>query len=370
MKRTRAGAGQGLLAIGWLFAVSPLVLAQTAEELRRDIERRDQTINELEQRVRSLEENMKKPAPAPVPAPGARAPEQRSQETVDEELLSRALERSLVRSGGALLRPRQMEIEPGLLYEYSRRSGPAIIGPAVAQQDIRTETFFALLGFRAGLPWTSQVEIAVPYGRQRIETVTAGVLNVQTETGVGDWSIGLSKLVLEERDRGRPGLVANVTYQNSDVDRSNLVALAPGSTALPASTPALGQGYDSIHLRLTALKRFDPLVFVGSLGYSFNDEAEFAGQKLDPGNSANANLRGILAASPEVSVRAGFGLSWTPDVKLNGTTIEGSNATVVMLELGTSISLTRSTLLDISLAVGATDASPDFVFNVALPIRF
>ena len=368
MKRTRVGAGRGLLAIGWLLAVSPLVLAQTAEELKREIERRDQTIDELERRVRGLEENLKKPAPAP--APGARAPGQRPQETVDEELLSRALERSLVRAGGVLLRAREMEIEPGLLYEHARRSGLAIVGPVVAQQDIRTETFFALLGFRAGLPWTSQLEIAVPYGRQRIETVTAGAAAAQTATDVGDWSIGLSKLLLEEREGGRPGLIANLTYQYSDVDRSNLVALAPGSAALPASTPSLGQGYDSIHLRLTAVKRFDPLVFVGLLGYSFNDDAEFAGQKFDPGNSANANVRAILAASPEVSVRAGFGLSWTPNVKLNGTTIEGSNATVAILELGTSVSLSRSTLLDISVGIGATDASPDFILNVALPIRF
>src|SRR5688572_13986358 len=68
--------------------------------------------------------------PKPKPAPPA-------EEAVDEELLARALERSLVITGGVLLPPGQFEIEPGFQFDYTGRSTIGLV---------RRETVVASLG--------------------------------------------------------------------------------------------------------------------------------------------------------------------------------------------------------------------------------
>src|SRR5262245_64664060 len=128
---------------------------------------------------------------------------------------SRALERALVRSGSVLLPPGQKEIEPGLTYDHTRRSGLAIDGSTVAFRDVQRDTAFGSLGLRLGLPWTSQLEASVPYGWQSVETVNGGTRSSSTESGVGDIQVGLSKQLYSDRD-GRTGLIAHATWSQGN----------------------------------------------------------------------------------------------------------------------------------------------------------
>jgi len=286
-------------------------------------------------------------------------PAQPAEEAVDEELLARALERSLVITGGVLLPPGQFEIEPGFQFDYTGRS---VIGL------VRRETVVASLGLRVGLPWTSQLELAVPYGRQKVETLSGGVSSSVDDSGMGDVQIGLSKELMSA-GRGGTSLIGNITYQNATGD-SNLALLGNPALGTLLSSTSLGAGFDSVQATLTAVKRMDPLVFLGSLTHSFNRSTTAGGADIDPSDSTGANFRAILATSPSASLRLGFSLARSGDLKVNGTPLPGSKQTLGLLELGGSVVITRRVLFDVTFAAGLTESAPDFVLGVSLPIRF
>lgn len=286
-------------------------------------------------------------------------PGQPAEEFIDEELLARALERSLVITGGVLLPRGQFEVEPGLQFDYTGRS---VIGL------VRRETIVASLGLRVGLPWTSQLELAVPYVRQKVETLIGGVSSTADDSGIGDVQIGLSK-ELVSTGRSGTSLIGNITYQNASGD-SNLAFIGNPALSLLA-LPSLGAGFDAVQATLTAVKRMDPLVFLGSLTHSFNRSTTAAsGAEIDPSDSTGASFRAILATSPSASLRLGFSLARSGDLKVNGAPLPGSKQTLGLLEMGGSVVITRRVLLDVAFAAGLTETAPDFILGVSLPIRF
>lgn len=300
----------------------------------------------------------------PGPGPAAQAqtagkPAKTVDEAVDEELLARALERSLVITGGVLLPRGQFEIEPGLQFDYTGRSAIGLV---------RRETLMASLGLRVGLPWASQLELSLPYGRQKVEALVPGGTSTVDDSGMGDVQIGVSKELLTQ---GRSGtsVIGNITYQNASGD-SNLALLGNPALGTLLSSTSLGAGFDSIQATLTALKRMDPLVFLGSLTHSFNRSTTAGGADIDPSDSTGANLRAILATSPSASLRLGFSVARSGDLSVDGAKLPGSKQTAALLELGGSVVLTRRVLFDVAFAAGITEDAPDFVLGVSLPVRF
>jgi Putative MetA-pathway of phenol degradation len=279
-----------------------------------------------------------------------------AEEAVDEELLARALERSLVLTGGVLVPRGQYEIEPGFQFDYTGRSAIGLV---------RRDNLVASLGLRVGLPWTSQLEFSVPYVRQKVEVLGAEAVD---DSGIGDVQVGFSKELLGPT-RGGTSVIGNITYQNASGD-SNLALLANPALGSLLSSTSLGAGFDSIQATLTAVKRMDPLVFLGSFTHSFNRSTTAGGADIDPSDSNGINFRAILATSPTASLRLGFSLARAGELKVNGTTLPGSKQTVSLLELGGSVILTRRTLLDVAFAAGLTEDSPNFVLGISLPVRF
>ena len=345
---------------------------KTVQQLEQEIAARDAVISDLQRRVQALEEKTggtpgrpaapppaaakapvkSAPPPATAQAPKSPAPPRakpKAEEPIDEELLSRALERSLVLRGGLLLNRGEFEIEPGLSYNYTNRPSIGLV---------RRENYTASLGFRAGLPWAAQFEFTVPYAYQKVET---GIPSLDHKTGIGDISIGLSKQLLTEGSGGWPGLLANISYTRATGD---------SSLGLPLFVAGVGAGFHSWQATLTAIKRMDPLVFVGSLSHSFNRSATVFGTSIDPNDTTSGSFRAILATSPSVSLRGGFSLAHTGNTKVNGVVVPGTNQNVALLEFGGSVTLTRRILLDFSMGAGLTDAAPDYVLGVSLPIRF
>ena len=98
----------------------------------------------------------------------------------------------------------------------------------------------------------------------------------ETNTGLGDVEIGLTKQLFEERI-GRPGLLAGLSWKTStgDVDENGV---------------SLGSGGDALQGSLTAVKRLDPLVLFGSLSYTDNLDASIAGQTVEAGDLIGLKL--------------------------------------------------------------------------------
>lgn len=285
--------------------------------MRRLLEERDATIERLKARLRSLE---KEPGPE------------------DDEEMDRALERTLVQQGGLVLRAGTYELEPQLSYAHwdKRRSS-------------FRHTSEAALGFRAGLPWDSQVEVRGPYLHVR---TSAG-----SETDLGDIEFSLSKQLA--RDRGKwPGLIASLAW----VSRT-------GQDAFEHAVPT-GGGFNVIQAGFTAVKRHDPLVYFGGLSYAASLSREISGVKIDPGDTLGVRLGSVLAASPETSVNVGLNLGFVRATRLDGERVPESDTVLGTLQIGFGTILTRRVLLNVSADFRVTGDVPNFRLSATLPIRF
>ncbi len=237
----------------------------------------------------------------------------------------------------------------------------------MAFRNFRKDDYAAGLSFRAGLPWSSQLEIAIPFATQRVETVLGGLSRRSTDSGVADLQATVAHQFLNERD-AHVALLGSLSWAHS----SNSAALRPLAAGISdiTSIASVGSGHDALVGRLAASKRLDPLVFVASVSHAWNraSDIDAASVRVAPANGAS--VRAILAASPDVSLRTGLSFTRTGNTRVNGLVLEGTRTTASVLELGTSVILGRNMLLDVSLGIGLTSESPDFLLGVSLPIRF
>ena len=329
-----------------------LALAVAATQAYAQADERDKLIEDLRRRVDTLERRL---APAPASKPVA---EQAAAKEDDER---RALERTLTREGGLLLRPGAKEIEPRLQYTYrgSQSLGVVVVGgqPQIAEQDIKRNELEASVGVRFGLPQSLQAEIRVPYTWLNESRATGATQNdVARTSGLGDIELGLSKQLVAEGE-GRPNVLTSL-YWKTVSGRHDLDRLSPG------------QGFHQLQWTFTAATRQDPLVFFGALSYVATLERSRGGSDVDPGNAIGIKAAALLAASPDTSLRGGFELIRSGQTRLAGASIPGSGATVGILELGVGTLFTPRALFDVQLGIGVTHDAPDFRLRLSLPVRF
>jgi hypothetical protein len=322
---------------------------------------RDALIDELRRRIEVLEKTLEeKPAP-PRPTPPVKAPPPTpkpaaSEEAGREDEGARALERTLVRSGGLVLPKGRYEIEPSVQYTYRGLNALGIVGAQVAQQDLTRNEVEGALGIRAGLPWSMQADIRLPYVWIHQNLAVAGVDQSERRSGFGDVEISLTKQVAAERSQ-RPALLGSLNWK-STTGNNDPGHLSPGT------------GFPSLQGTLTAVKREDPLVFIGSASYIGILERERGGSDVDPGDAWSLKAATILAASPETSLRAAFEVTRFARTRIGGASLAGSDATAASLEFGIATLSSARALVDIEIAIGVTPDAPDFRVRLALPIRF
>jgi hypothetical protein len=314
-------------------------------------------IEKLREQIQLLEKRLEAQKPPSVAAPKPAA----SEETAREDEGARALERTLVRTGGLVLPKGAWEIEPLLQYSYRGSDQLRIVlvnGVAqIAQQDRSRDDLEASIGLRAGLPFSMQADVRIPYVWLREDRATVGASDETARTsGLGDLDIGLTTQLANEV-RGRPALLASLraTLTTGDHDFGQL---------------SRGSGFPQIQAGLTAVKRDDPLVFVGTLTYAWTFDRSYQGANIDPGNVFGASAGMLLAASPDTSLRAGLNLQWSGRATVAGASVAGSDTTVAMLELGLATLISARTLLDVQFGVGVTPDAPDFRLRVSLPVRY
>jgi hypothetical protein len=381
----------GLITAGLLAGIDPgLVQAQATapddavmiQELRQRLEERDVLIGNLLRRVEELERRLDPAAagrpPAPPPAeptpasPAAEAPPSEAaqpapapapgQFEVDEEAIGRALGQALVRTGALLLPAGTVEIEPSLSYIRRESSTPVFFPPGggapeqLAENVFRSNDLQAAATLRVGLPYDSQLDLFLPYRYQEISTATrvggAGRREDSIDiSGFGDLAIAFTKALVRERG-WRPDLFARVQW---DAD-----------TGQTDDGFNLGSGTNEIGGSVTAVKRQDPLVFIGTLYHS----AALEDDGFDPGDQTGLTLGTVLAASPETSLRFLLDQSFVGEAEFAGNKIPGSDQVAASLFIGASSVLGRRLLLDVSAGIGLTEDAPDYSITVSLPIRF
>lgn len=345
------------------------------QELERNLQERDKVITELLERVEALERRVgvqrsapgtaARPGPDIVPsterdlaASSERAP---GAVVVEEEAAERALERSLTREGALLLPPGVLEVEPSFTYARREDATPRFVtsdGVVFAGKTERSaDSLTADLALRLGLPWDSQLEIGFPSRWRKVESaISVGFTptdsSSQSGTGLGDVRVGFATTLLRE-GLWRPDLVGRLTW---DTDT--------GKTQ--DNGVSLGGGFHELRGSLTAIKRQDPVAFVGGLSYQHTFEKD----QLRPGRAISANFGSFIALSPETSLRLLLSGAHQKETEFFGRKIGGSDQTVVTFVVGGSTLLARGTLLNLSAGIGLTDDADDFSITLSLPIRF
>jgi hypothetical protein len=388
--------------------------AERVKELEKRLDQRDAVIRDLQQRVERLERGqtahvaVAPPAPGPAPAQaqtaqaskpappptgggsqavaqaapprapptappaaaqgtapgsaqGAPAPPGPGQFTVSEEAAQHALERALVQSGAALLPRGKFEFVPSLIFQYQRVSTPGQIaltpqGAVLISENLLRNTQVqgqALL--RAGLPFNSQLEIALPWSYRDSDVITrvggAGLSETGVNGfGVGDLAIALTKQILTDTDQ-HPGLFANIGWNSNYGDVKGKLPLGTGFTEWSAG--------------LTAVKRQDPLVFTASFAYIYTVQ----NKGVKPGEQYIPTFGILLAVSPETSLQIGQQFIFQDKFIFNGRAIPGSNRTEGILSVGLLSILGRGRVINVSVGFGETPDTPNVIFQVSMPLR-
>jgi hypothetical protein len=292
-------------------------------------------------------------------APTTQAP---GQFEVEEEAIDRALERTLVQEGVLLLPLGQAEIEPSFTYTRREFDVPTFVileGQTFSgEQDIRRDEFQSGTTLRVGLPLESQIEVSVPYNYvdESVRTTVGGTPqshDSESGHGLGDVSVGLAKTLLQEGAGLWPDLIARVTWG------------APTGKTRDGGV-FLGGGFNAVSGSLSAVKRQDPLAFVGSASYA----KTFEHDNIEPGDEVGFSLGTVLAASPETSLSFFFNQAFADDTKIDGNKINGSDQVASTFNVGAATILGRNVLLSITGEIGLTDAAPDYAIGASLPVRF
>ncbi|MBW2503972.1 MAG: transporter [Deltaproteobacteria bacterium] len=351
-----------------------LALAQQTEaanddELQRQLLARDKVILDLLERVEVLERRVgvQRTTPGPVNSPESNEKiVQNSTLTpgavvVEEGAAERALELSLTREGALLLLPGILNVETRLTYTRQEDKTPTFISLdnnlIAGETEVNANSLTADLQLRLGLPWESQLEIGVPYQWRNVEFVSNANFSPidkssQSGSGLGDLRVGLAKTLSKEK-LDWPDLIGRITW---DTDTGSV----------DANGVPLGGGFNELRGSLTAIKRQDPVAFVGELSYEYT----FEDNEIQPGSVISSILGGNIALNPETSLGLFFGAAYQNELKLNGSRIEGSDRTIGTFQLGGSTLLARGTLFNLSGGIGLTDDADDFSISISLTKRF
>jgi hypothetical protein len=276
------------------------------------------------------------------PAPG--------QLNVSEDDAERALERTLVATGNLLVPKGFAEVEP--VFGYTRRETPNLV-----LFNLNRNEFAWGLDLRVGLPWEAQFEIGAPYNlvqQQVTDALAAPVQQVSNRwaNSFGDLTVGVAKTLVHESG-WVPDLLARITYE------------APTGPVSSNQVP-MSSGQSKLSFAGTALKRQDPLVFVGTAGYT----KAFQSSQINPGNQINFQTGAFLATSPETTLRGVLQQNFLQDTRFNDVTFKGSSTTQSILSFGASSILGRGILADLQVGFGLTNSAPKYSVILSSTYRF
>jgi hypothetical protein len=319
-----------LIVAGFGF-LADIASAQTVEELKRELEVKNAEIARLKRRVQQLEAGgapsahpMAQPTYAPPPGPG-------------EEEIDRALEQTLVSQGALVLAPFTYELTP----EFSWAHWDTVTNPTLEN------SYSAGLGFRMGMPWRSQISVAVPY-------IWNDFGKGGTSDGLGDAGVLFSKELISEGN-SFPALLGSVGWTS------------PTSRACCAGPIPYVSGFQG---GLTAVKRLDPLVAFAGVSYYSEISGDVAGTIYDPSDVIGTRLGASLAVTPATSVTAGINISFLTDTQPGNLLGPKPDDVLASVDLGFNTLLWRHTFLNVTGQFGLTGDIPDFRLITSVPVRF
>lgn len=332
------------------------------------------------------------PAPAPAPdRPVGQAPAPKTD--------TRPPEIAPIFEGPGVLSPRgQFTVEPSLQYSYSSSDRVNIIGytivPAltIGVVDVRTvhrNTATAGLTARYGLSNRLEVEARVPFVYRNDDTITRPI-NLEPSSaskvfnadgyGIGDVEVA-ARYQLNVPKAGDPYFLGGVrlkTRTGEDPYEVDYISTdVPGLPTLQTTLPT-GTGFYTLQPTFGVIYPTDPAVFFGGINYQWNIKRDVnrtvAGNpvgEVDPGDAVGINFGMGLGLNERSSFSIGYEQTWYGESEHNGAIPEGvTSFQTASLLLGYSYRLNKNSALNLSIAAGLTQDSPDTQITLRLPFTF
>ena len=366
-------------------------------KIQQALRERDAIIRNLLERVQELETRLNAgnagltghgPVPAAVaaaPAPISTLAATVNNATYDdtERHASAALDQALLVRGGLLLPAGMLEIDDGASYfsissDHVTVNGfalfPILVVGDITSERLRRDILINAVTARVGLTKKIQLDYTVPYGYILNRTVDAtGKQTTQSQFGLGDMVGGVSYQFMTEHGAA-PDLLGSVHFKSTT---------GVTSYNLQSADTSLGTGFNGLTAAVTAAKTNDPLVFFGSLNYTYNQPAHHTVPLSDPSNpditsevayirpgySIGFQLGSVLSINPETSMTIGWDQLFTTQSKLAGQALPASYLVEGSLRVGTSYMFAPGRMLDVTMGVGLTPDTPNLQFSVSFPFR-
>lgn len=366
-------------------------------KIQQALRERDAIIRNLLQRVQELEARLNAGNSGLTghgPVPGAvavsAAPMTSLATTVNnatyddtERHASAALDRALLVRGGLLLPAGMLEVDDAASYfsissDHVTVDGfalfPILVVGDITSERLRRDIFINSVTARLGLTKKLQMDYMVPYGFVLNRTVDATEKQTtQSQFGLGDMVAGLSYQFINEHGNV-PDLLGSLHFKSTT---------GVTSYNLQSADTSLGTGFNGLTAAVTAAKTNDPLVFFGSLNYTYNQPAHHTVPISDPtdpsvtsevayirpGDAFGFQLGSVLSLNPETSMTIGWDQLFTRESKLNGQPLPASYLVEGSLRIGTSYMFAPGRMLDVTMGVGLTPDTPNLQFSVSFPFR-
>jgi len=195
----------------------------------------------------------------------------------------------------------------------------------------------------------------------------------QTQFGLGDIGGGVSYQFINEH-ANVPDVLGSLHFKSST---------GTNSYDLESAETSLGTGFNGLTAAVTTAKTNDPLVFYGSLAYTYNFPAHHTVPisnpsdpsvtsevaYIRPGDAFGFQLGSVLSLNPETSMTVGWTQQFTREAKLDGQPLPASYLVEGSLRIGTSYMFAPGRLLDVTMGVGLTPDTPNLQFSVSFPFR-
>lgn len=254
-----------------------------------------------------------------------------------------------LRAEKVLFKPGEVQLEFGASYAHEAEtsqvspSAPVFISRFASANFLMRYGLAEDLEFDFGVPlvYTEQERDARPFDP------TDFPFTPKASVGFGDINWAFRYAAIHE-DRGLPEVTLNVNAKADTGDEDRL----------------LGTGHWDVGTGVSLVKTIDPVVFFGSLGYTWTLEQG----DVDPGDQVPYSIGMGFSLNDRVSLSMAMAGAAIRRREINGNEISGSGLDINSLQFTTTVQLAKRVYVEPFVGFGLTDEAADFLVGINIPV--
>jgi len=255
-----------------------------------------------------------------------------------------------LRAQKVLFKPGEVQFEFGASYAHDAETSQVSPSAPVFISRFASATFLMRYGlaedleFDFGVPlvYTEQERDTRPFDPTEFPSFTP-----KNSVGFGDINWAFRYAAIHE-DRGLPEVTLNVNAKADTGDEHR----------------GLGTGHWDVGTGVSLVKTIDPVVFFGSLGYTWTLEQG----DVDPGDQIPYLIGMGFSLNDRVSVSMAMVGAAIRRTEINGNEIGGSGLDINSLQFTTTVQLAKRVYVEPFVGFGLTDEAADFLVGINVPV--